>query len=106
MLHGDEVVHTSCVVPKCGKFSFLKKGDYEIGPCVTSEKFRGRGVYQYVLRHITSQQMFQGANFYMIVREDNFPSVRGIEKSGFLRCGTVTKTRWLKNYKKESEYHG
>lgn len=98
--HGSQVVHTSCVVPRCCKFPFLKKDEYEIGPCVTQEAYRSRGIYQYMLRCITASQ--PDAVFYMIVRSTNEPSVRGIEKAGFQRCGTVVRSRFLKNYHKEN----
>ncbi len=101
--YGDDVVHTSFVVPRCGKFPFLKKGDYEIGPCVTSSEYRRRGAYFYVLGHITAQPEYEGASFYMIVKSTNAPSVAGIEKAGFTRCGTVRQTPVLKKYVQEKQ---
>lgn len=98
--YGDAVIHTSYVVPKCCKFPFLNRGDYEIGPCVTQEAYRSRGIYQYMLKRITASQ--PDADFYMIVRSTNQPSVRGIEKAGFQRCGTVVRSRFFKNYHKEN----
>lgn len=98
---GDDIVHTVYVVPKCRKFPFLQPGDYEIGPCVTNEHYRNRGSYQYMLRYITASDAFSGGVFYMIVRGDNHASVRGIEKAGFTRCGTVVRSRFLHSYKKE-----
>ena len=46
---GKSLLHTSCVVPKCIKFPFMKKDDYEIGLCFTYPKYRGRGIYPSVL---------------------------------------------------------
>ncbi len=47
---GENLVHTSYVVPKCYKFSFLNTNDYEIGPCFTYPEYRGKGVYPFVLK--------------------------------------------------------
>lgn len=51
-LKNNEIIHESMVVPQCRKFPFLRKGDFEIGPCYTAEKYRGHGIYPTVLLHI------------------------------------------------------
>lgn len=101
LMDGDNLVHSSYVVPKCYKFPFLEKGDYEIGPCITSGDYRRRGVYSYMLQLIATNPDFENADFYMIVRSDNIPSIKGIEKAGFQRCGTVKKTRVLRKFRLE-----
>ena len=95
-----EIQHTSYVLPKCAKFPFMEKGSFEIGPCQTAEKFRGQGLYGKVLSYITSEETYKNARFYMIVEEQNKPSVRGIEKAGFVKSGTIKRTKYLKRYKK------
>lgn len=94
------VAHTSYVVPACYKFPFMQKGDYEIGPCQTEENSRGKGLYVKTLNRITSEQAYEKAVFYMLVSEDNIPSVRGIEKAGFLPDGHAVRTGKLKTYVK------
>lgn len=106
MRHGQRIVHTSYVVPKCAKFPFLGRRDMEIGPCVTHESVRRRGIYRYMLQYITAHEDYRGADFYMIVRDSNLASIAGIEKAGFRRCGTVVKSRFLKNYRRGAEEHG
>lgn len=49
---GKEIIHTSYVVPSCFKFPFLKKGEFEIGPCYTKSEYRGQGIYPSVLQRI------------------------------------------------------
>ena len=78
------VIHRSKVIGRCLKFPFLPKGSYEIGPCLTEEDFRGMGIYPSVLTHICS--VFQ-SDLYMIIREDNFSSIRGVKKAGFVKVG-------------------
>jgi hypothetical protein len=101
LMDGEQIVHTAFVVPSCSKFPFLGKADYEIGPCVTAEQYRGRGAYRYVLETITANKELAGENFYMIVRNTNAASIKGIENAGFQRCGSVSRTGFLRNYKKE-----
>ena len=90
------ITHTSYVIGKCFKFPFMKKGDYEIGPCFTHPQYRGQGIYPAVLRFITETISTKG-DFYMLVKPANKSSIRGIEKAGFTRVGNTVKTK-LKRY--------
>ena len=96
-----ELVHTSYVIPKCYKFPFMNKHDYEIGPCFTYPKFRGKGFYPLMLKTICSSIGTEKSVFYMIVDKTNQPSIRGMEKAGFQRCGNIKVTRILKKYQVE-----
>ncbi len=93
-----ELVHTSYVIPKCYKFPFLGKCDYEIGPCFTYPRFRGKGFYPLMLRYICANIGTEHSIFYMIVDESNLSSIKGIEKADFQRCGNVKVTRIMKMY--------
>ncbi len=98
VMQEGKIAHTSYVIPKCGKFPFLKKNDHEIGPCYTAPEFRGRGIYPDVIRFICARFSELAGVFYMIVDEGNTSSIRGIEKAGFVCIGKVRKTRILKRY--------
>lgn len=96
------VMHTSYVLPRCFKFPFLTKDDYCIGPCFTYPEFRGKGIYPAVLNQICQSENYPSDTvFYMVVSDTNTPSVRGIEKAGFEKCGRIKKTRILKRYFRE-----
>ncbi len=103
LLDDVNVAHTSYVVPKCAKFSFLNRGDYEIGPCVTSNMYRRNGCYSYILEYITTLRDYADCDFYMIVNATNEASIKGIEKARFTKVGMVTKTKLLKYYKLNKE---
>lgn len=86
--NGD-IVHYSTVIGKCIKFKFLTNtNSYEIGPCFTKVEYRGKGIYPYVLSKIISDE---AKDYYMLVRQDNLSSIRGIEKAGFKQVGYACK---------------
>lgn len=96
---GGKIMHSSYVVPHCFKFSFLKKSDFEIGPCYTAPEYRGRGIYPEVLRYIVNTEGSYETNFYMVVNSENKSSIRGIEKAGFKKCGKIVrKDKWKRYY--------
>ena len=101
IIQDGEIAHTSYLIPKCHKFPFLSSDDYEIGPCATHPQYRGRGLYPCVLNHICRTVGNENSVFYMIVDEGNASSVRGIEKAGFERCGSVRITKFTKQYQRE-----
>lgn len=92
------IMHTSYVIPKCFKFPFLNKNEYEIGPCNTIAEFRGQGVYPKVLNYITNTVGTESTKFYMIVDSGNLSSVRGIEKAKFEKIGEIEKRGIFKRY--------
>lgn len=95
---GENLVHRSYVIPKCSKFPFMGKEDYEIGPCFTYPKYRGKGIYPAVLKTICNRVGNEHTTFYMIVEDTNTPSIKGIEKAGFQKCGIVEITKFTKRY--------
>lgn len=75
---------------------FVREGgklDYHIGPCTTLPAERGKGYYPMLLHAITSD-LGKENNYYMIVEENNLPSLRGIAKAGFTRVGVGIKNKW------------
>ncbi len=102
------LAHFSFVVPYCAKFSFIKKEDYQIGPCWTRDDCRGQGLYGKMLTYISEQKIkdCSSANTYVLVREANKESTKGIKKTRFIRVGICEKTKYLRHYKnvvKDSE---
>lgn len=95
---GNDIIHTSYVIPACVKFPFMDRDDLEIGPCYTYPAFRGKGIYPKVLSEICRRRGNDTSSFYMIVDDTNLPSIKGIEKAGFVRCGSVQKSKISKRY--------
>lgn len=99
----NELVHTSIVVPKCYKYSFCNKEDYVIGPCQTVPAYRGKGIYPHIIRHIMEVVGCENTVFYMVASHDNKASIRGIEKAGFVECGTIHTVGLLKKFIRQGE---
>lgn len=87
----EQIVHTSYVMKKSYKFPFMKKDDFEVGPCFTISEYRGKGIYPSVINKIKHDMLTEKNRIYMIVRRDNKSSIKGIEKSGFTKMGMVIK---------------
>jgi ribosomal protein S18 acetylase RimI-like enzyme len=68
----------------------LSEGECEIKFCLTFPTFRGRGLYPAALSAIQAYLTQQGyQRCFICVKEDNIPSIRGIEKAGFHRLGSL-----------------
>ena len=94
------VTHSSYVTGASYKFPFMHKGDIHIGPCRTAPEHRGKGLYKQVLRAVLQDQQGSDHAAYMLVAEDNLPSIRGIEACGFRHEGSVEKHSPLKIYRR------
>lgn len=95
------IKHSAYVIPKNIKYAFLRKGEYSIGPCNTPEKYRGQGLYPYMLNYIAN---VDNACYFVFIREDNNASIRGATKAGFIECkDSVISTKFLKRFKLHKE---
>lgn len=85
--HGGRVVHYSVVLPKYFRTPFMGKNDLQIGPCWTHNEHRRKGIASYVIHEILESYKEADRRFWYIVREDNIPSRRLVEKAGFTLYG-------------------
>lgn len=118
---GEKLIHTSLVTGKSFKFPFMGDYDLHIGPCITDEKYRGRGIYPKVLQKIASDYGFlsncpinkaqvidrhcepskdgvaiqNNKLLYMIIEDSNLPSIKGVTKAGFKKVGKICKYKEL-----------
>jgi len=95
------IVHYSFVIPYCRKFSFMQEKDYLLGPCYTRDDCRGQRIYPNMLMHISKEilEVTPEADIYILIREENLESLKGIAKTNFELVGKCTKTKILKYYK-------
>lgn len=68
----------------------LGEREAEIKFCLTLPSLRGRGIYPRVILSILNYLNTKGMHrIFMCVHRDNHPSIRGIEKAGFMRVGEI-----------------
>jgi GNAT superfamily N-acetyltransferase len=99
-VHRDdgEVGHISWLYYAGDPNRFLRLGDAEceVKFCLTLPQFRGKGLYPTALREIQRYLKRQGyKRCFICVRDNNLPSIQGIEKAGFQRVGAVHLRRAL-----------
>lgn len=63
-----------------------------LGLAYTIPEERGKGYYPLMLKYI--QADLQNEDIYMIVNENNYSSIRGIEKAGFVQYSKGVKNRF------------
>ena len=88
----DGVQHISWIYYHNNRNRLLRLGikEAEIKFCLTLPGSRGQGIYPKVLREILIFLRENGMSWaYICVYPDNYPSVRGIEKAGFMKIGEV-----------------
>lgn len=109
----DEYAHYSWLRFKEGEITEINRkinlgnGAGIIYNCHTYAKFRGRNIYPYILSKILmflKEQEYKTA--YIYTKGNNYPSIRGIEKTGFKEYGFVNYRRFfgvIKSYYQGSE---
>lgn len=100
-----EIMHYTYAMKKSYKFPFMGKSDYMIGPSVTLEKFRGKGLLGKGIAYMQNQilTLDQDAKFIALIREENTSSRKGIEKSGMSNTGKKYTKSSMKIYREVKE---
>lgn len=96
---GETIIHTSCCATKCYKFPFMERNDVHVGPCTTDSRYRGQGIYPYVLSRIIQDYAKCDKTFYMIIHDDNISSQKGVHKVGFKKTAALSRSNFLKIYR-------
>jgi len=94
--HGGTVGHISWIYyhGDPNRILRLAPGDCEVKFCLTLPAFRGKGLYTAALHAIQEDLVSRGyRRCFICVRYDNVASIRGIEKAGFVRTGSVRLRR-------------
>ena len=85
----NKIVSKAVLISKVPLYGFLPKKGVHLCYCETIPEARGKGLYPLLLKYIQSER--QQNDLYMIVDEDNLPSIKGIEKAGFVKYAQVKK---------------
>lgn len=79
----NKVVSKAVLISKVPVYKFLPKKGIHVCYCETIPEARGNGYYPMLLSYIQNDKTQK--NLYMIVEEHNLSSIKGIEKTGFVR---------------------
>lgn len=93
LVHRSRVFHSSRLLRN---FNF-EKPLITIGDCFTDDRYRGKGIYPYVLGNIANHYA-QASQVFILVAPDNIPSIKGIEKAGFQFTARLRSFRFLVFY--------
>lgn len=88
---GETLIHRSGAFPRYFRFSFMKQHDLQIGDTWTRPRYRGKGLATFAVRQIVELHQRPGRTFWYVVEANNAPSIRVVEKAGFVEAGEGTK---------------
>lgn len=89
---GETLVHKSCIFPRYFRFPFMSEDDLQIGDIWTHPRHRGKGIATFAIQKVVELKNKPGRKFWYVVDETNNPSIRVIEKVGFLKIGEGVRT--------------
>jgi RimJ/RimL family protein N-acetyltransferase len=81
------LIHRSVVFPRYFRFPFMTDSDLQIGDTWTHPEYRRQGLAAYAMLKILETHHAPGRRFWYVVEEDNVPSIKVIEKAGFIKHG-------------------
>ena len=86
-----------CFIKKnyLGKYRYLKKGDTLINPYYVNPDYRGAGLGGKLIAAAIADTTVPWDSLYAVVKEDNAPSIRTLEKLGFAEIGCSKKHGWF-----------
>ena len=90
---GDSLIHRSVITPRYFRFPFMGKEDLQIGDTWTMSEHRGKGLAGYAVQNIVKSLKKSGRKFWYVVDENNGPSIRAIEKTGFEKYAMGVRTK-------------
>ncbi len=93
--HDGRLVHRSGLFPRHARFPFMARKDLQIGDVWTDPQHRNRGLASFALYQLVGAKAGRGRRIWYVVEAGNAPSLRTVEKSGFVLVGTGARTKRL-----------
>lgn len=87
------IVHRSVITPRYFRFPFMAREDLQIGDTWTMPEYRGKGLATFAIQKIVELHKKPGRRFWYVVEEDNIPSIRAVEKTGFVKYGVGVRKK-------------
>lgn len=94
---GDAIIHESFLFKKLFVLQLINKKGPTIGDCKTSDAFKGKSIYPFVINHIARAEILNHnrKEVFIIVNPNNLSSIKGIEKAGFRIHTKIKAKRFL-----------
>jgi hypothetical protein len=93
----EELVHVEWIVPANkirGRYPFVTKDSYSIISCLTSQSFRGLGIYPSQIQEVVKSNI-PAKLFWIWTAYSNVPSLRGIGKAGGVKVAEIVQKKWF-----------
>jgi len=89
--YDNELVHRSCIFPRCFRSPFMRKNDLELGDTWTHPGHRGRGLAAAAM--VTIMKVFDAPSrrYWGIIAPSNIGATKVVERAGFKKIGTGRK---------------
>ncbi len=87
------LIHRSLITPRYFRFPFMTREDLQIGDTWTMPEYRGKCLASFAIQKIVELYKKPGRMFWYVVEEDNIPSIRAVEKAGFVKYGLGTRRK-------------
>ena len=71
----------------------MGKEDLQIGDTWTMPEYRGKGLASFAIQKIVELHKKPGRRFWYVVGENNIPSIRAVEKAGFVKYGVGVRKK-------------
>jgi hypothetical protein len=91
------LVHIEWIVPANkirGRYPFVTKDSYSIISCLTSQSFRGLGIYPSQIQEVVKSNI-PAKLFWIWTAYSNVPSLRGIGKAGGVKAAEFIQKKWF-----------
>nr|WP_321228523.1 hypothetical protein [uncultured Psychroserpens sp.] len=97
LLNANQIIHRSTLFKKVFLLKLIHKKGPVIGDCYTHADYRGLSLYPKMIHYIAKTCLFEEniKELFIIVDTINIASIRGIEKTGFIKYTQITTKRWL-----------
>jgi hypothetical protein len=76
------------------RYHFVTKDSYSIISCLTSQSFRGLGIYPSQIREVVKSNI-PAKLFQIWTASSNTPSLKGIHKAGGIKVGEFVQKKWF-----------
>lgn len=102
---GEKLAGIEWAIPykKCRRRSFIPEKAYMLAAGYTAPPFRGNRIHPFMLQEI-GRRIPGCDEYWMLVHENNVPSIKGVEKVG-RHVGRFVQKRWLWGCLRSTKYY-